>query len=1049
MIPHRLPQTCLRRVHVLALGLVFAWSSLLAHAATDKKSFDVPAGVAPASLKQFAEQAGGHVLYSVDDVTGVKTLAVKGEFTPREALNRMLAGTTLYIDSDPQTEALTVRKETEAEAKNVSRAIAEPSARPSTQDDHDVSIQAEKVVRLDTFEVFGQKTLNMDIQRSRDDAQPYVTFDRDAIKRSGTSNLEEFLRQRLTMNVDPLSAAQSAGNFAGFSSTFNLRGLGQEQTLVLIDGHRIPDFNTGSVVRQADINSIPVAAVERIEILPATSSGIYGGSATGGVINVILRRDYSGAEVKLTYENTFDTDAAVRRVDISAGETLEGGRTNVLVAASFSDSNHLLARDRDLARVGLANLRANNPATATLFAGSPPLGATPNIRSSNGSNLVLRNGVPLGAPITFVPAGYSGWASDQGAALVPNSGRYNFTLADDATNSGAVFGGGASLLNAPAQESAIVTVRRQFSDDFQAFLELSASNSAGRSWVNFVNSTFTLPASSSANPFQQAILVTVPQSTTDSVLKSYQQNRRVVGGVLVRLPRDWQAEVDLTWQANQYGVSGASALTPAGTSAIATGALNVVRDVVRYPLDLGPYLANRFYKRAARSELRDVAARASGPVLRLPAGPLHAGLMLEQRETDMDATRDVQVADGVYHYYPARHQKVRSAYGEIRAPLLASRFGTASTALELQVAGRWDEYTNDGGATATNVPLGSPPPAVARGVNRSRSANPTFALKLQPMPDVALRVSYGKGFQPPSLTQLVRTTSTFNGSSFFDPRRGNSPLGTFNSISGGNTDLRPERSKSWSAGAIATPRLVPGLRISIDYTKLEKRDNIAGATTSAFQNLLLAEELNPGRVIRGPALPGDPANWAGPVTALDFTLRNIARADLEAVDMQIDFERRTPIGRFALFAMATRTLHYETQLTPAAPRIENVGITRNNPLKLKANGGVSWSSGRWAASWMSHYYDSYLASQTGLVQLNQGNGGWVDSQLYHDVTVTYRFGRSSGRWAVLLDRLEVQIGIKNILNTQPPFDAASTGIFYSTFADPRLARYLVSLTKAY
>lgn len=203
MIPHRLPQTCLRRVHVLALSAVFVLSSLLAHAATDKKSFDIPAGVAPASLKQFAEQAGGHVLYFVDDVTGVKTLPVKGEFTPREALNRMLAGTTLYIDSDPQTEALTVRKETEAEAKNVSRAIAEgsKSGRPERSVKPVESADGEKIVKLDTFEVFGRKTLNMDIQRTRDDVQPYVTFDRQAIEISGASNLEDFIRTRLPMNA--------------------------------------------------------------------------------------------------------------------------------------------------------------------------------------------------------------------------------------------------------------------------------------------------------------------------------------------------------------------------------------------------------------------------------------------------------------------------------------------------------------------------------------------------------------------------------------------------------------------------------------------------------------------------------------------------------------------------------------------------------------------------------------------------------------------------------------------------------------------------------
>jgi len=72
------------------------------------------------------------------------------------------------------------------------------------------------------------------------------------------------------------------------------------------------------------LNGIPLAAIERIEVLPTTASGIYGGSATGGVINIILKRDFQGFQTRLTYDNTFDTDSAVRRVDLSAGFNLEG-----------------------------------------------------------------------------------------------------------------------------------------------------------------------------------------------------------------------------------------------------------------------------------------------------------------------------------------------------------------------------------------------------------------------------------------------------------------------------------------------------------------------------------------------------------------------------------------------------------------------------------------------------------------------------------------------------------------------------------------------------
>src|SRR5262249_21909442 len=160
---------------------------------------------------------------------------------------------------------------------------------------------------------------NTDIARSRDDAQPYVVFDRETIERSGATTVEDFLKQRLTMNTTAFTSSMN-GNTIGSPSSINLRGLGATSTLVLIDGHRsagvIAFFGSP---RQADTNSIPVGAIERIEVLPTTASGIYGGSAVGGVVNIILRRDYSGAEVKLTYENTFASDVTGRRVDFGSG----------------------------------------------------------------------------------------------------------------------------------------------------------------------------------------------------------------------------------------------------------------------------------------------------------------------------------------------------------------------------------------------------------------------------------------------------------------------------------------------------------------------------------------------------------------------------------------------------------------------------------------------------------------------------------------------------------------------------------------------------------
>jgi outer membrane cobalamin receptor len=103
----------------------------------------------------------------------------------------------------------------------------------------------------------------------------------------------------------------------GASSSINLRGLGSLQTLILINGMRTANFANRGATFQPDVNGIPLAAIDRVEVLPGSASAIYGGTAVGGVVNVILKRSYTGDRVSSSYQNTFDTDAPIRTVNDS------------------------------------------------------------------------------------------------------------------------------------------------------------------------------------------------------------------------------------------------------------------------------------------------------------------------------------------------------------------------------------------------------------------------------------------------------------------------------------------------------------------------------------------------------------------------------------------------------------------------------------------------------------------------------------------------------------------------------------------------------------
>lgn len=998
-----------------------------------RRTYDLAAGDAAVTLKSFADQSGREIVYPADLVRGTQTNAVKGKLTAKEALDRMLSGTPL-VASISRLGTLSV---TRVDDPNAAGAVAKRSDRPTTQAEKN----EEGVLKLDIFEVMGSKLLNMDKPRSRDDAQPYIVLDRAQIEQSGALDLQDFLKQRLTMNTQAATNSTSSA-FAGALSSINLRGLGTSQTLVLIDGHRSASFGQAGNQLQSDLSGIPLAAVERIEVLPTTASGIYGGSATGGVVNIILRRDYAGVEVKGSYENTFDTDSAIKRVDLSAGLTLEGGKTNLLLTASYSEGNQLVTRDRRFVQEGRAAILANNPASL-LSATASVLGATANIRSSNGANLVLRDGTPLNSPITYLPAGYAGYQASGGAPLVANAGKFNLDLSSDAGGGG----GGLGVINGPVTEAISFTVRRQFSPGLQAFVELGAADVTSYYAISAAGQ-FTIAPSVAANPFNQTIIVRTPLPGLPSEQRSENNNRRAVGGIIFRLPWKWTGEMDYTWNRVKFGFQGNGALLATAASAVSNGTINILRDINAYPVDMLPYVATLGTPNGPFvSTLKDTTLRLAGPVLTLPGGDVQATVSAEHLEDEL-AEGAQTITGTVVNVYPPRARRVDSAYAEFRVPLVsaANQSRPFLHDLELQLAVRQDNYTVEG--VTNSLPAGSTTP-VSRATNKTDSTNPTIGLKYKPVEGLTLRASYGTGFLPPSTNNVLPASQTF-ASTVSDPRRG----GAFTSIAGaqvligGNPDLGPEKSENWSVGLVLTPRQVKGLRLSVDYTHMRKTDNI---TTLTAQQIVDNESIFADRVTRAAPAPGDPFP-VGPITALNITALNIAQAVLESYDVALDYSTGpTGFGSFDLFAMSTWQTHFQTQLLPGLPIVENAGIGGgflSIPLKFKAVGGLTWKRGRFTAGWTTRYLDSYLASTNATVRLSQGNGGRVASQVYHDVFASYRVGQKQDRLE-LFGGTEFTVGVKNLFNASPPFDAGNPTLLVSTLGDGRLAVYYVSVKRAF
>lgn len=1024
--------------------------------------FDIPAQSLLSALYQFSTQAKVQIVTKAADVSGATTKGVIGLRSIGDGAEELLKETGFSFEVvDDTTIAITVAgagkialerapaagllRLAQADAKTAS-SVPQPSAEESATSQKGV---------LEIL-VAGSRILNTDIERTRDDAQPYVVFNRETIEKSGAPNLEEFFRKRLTMSVSSNSSGQDRVSSRGLSR-INLRGLGLDQTLILVDGRRVVAPAFQGIPFQPDVNQIPLSAIERVEVLPTTSSGIYGGSATGGVVNIILRRDYQGAEVNLTYDNSFDTDSALRRMDVGVGFSLEEGRTNVLLGGSVLEGNALALGDRDFYQRGVSRILANSPGLY-LNSATPPLGSTTNIRSSNGSNLVLKDGTPLNSPITFVPLGYQGPASDGGAALVGNAGRYNLALADSgqAANpvSALALGGALSPLVASARsESFMAMVRREFTPWLQGYLDLAAANSY--QGANFAAAgTYSLSAASPLNPFQQAISVRVPTNEITQSDGTDLENRRASLGVIVKLPAKWMAAADFSIGRSLLDQkANPPASSAAVNAAVEAGAINVMRDPATGAMG---FELNNFtpvyFDPPAVTQMQAGAVRFSGPIFQLPAGPVILSTALERRRDETDASTLFGLTGSPPLLLPARHQVMNSGYIEAIVPVLAE--AKWAKELSLQLAFRAEQSKVQG--SNSFVAPGSP---VVSAMNKNSSQDPTVAIRYRPVSDVILRASYGTGFLAPNVNQLVASVTT-NVVGPIDPLRGNVTGPSYIAVSGGNPNLIPEKSTSWSSGVVYTPSSLPGLRLSLDYIKINKRDNIL--SNISVQNIVNLEQFFPGRITRGPVLPGDPYS-VGPITQVDFTAMNVARTRLEAWDMAVEYSWPSAYGTFDLSMAATYNSRYDTRLLPNVDWASAVGIAnfagvggQNGAviLKRRSNATVSWTRDALTLGWSVNFYDSYLpldpSAAANIARLAAHGDDWtVPAQWFHDLNASYDFDRRGGAKSRWLDGLALSLGIRNVLGTQPQFDVGNGHSYASLFGDPRLRTGYVSLKKRF
>lgn len=976
---------------LLTLGAFLMAGLSLTAAESSKTTFDLPAGPAAQTLKQFAKQSGREIVFATETVGSVTTNEVKGDLTPREALDQALAGTGLVASQDTRTGAFAVRREA-AKAKNV----------PSRTQTLERAETSGEVVELAQFTVTGSRITRLE----GEGPQPTAAYASSEIESRGFTSLGDFV-QSLSFNAGTTNsigvpAANPVSNvpFARGAVTMNPRGLGANRFLVLLDGKRpsaygLADNRGGSVF---DFNSIPTEAIESVEYLKDGASAIYGSDAIAGVMNIKLKRHYDGFTVSTLAGNTLGHDTFTRSVSLLTGDRT--AKSSYLVNVNWFAQNGNFAVDYDRSpttdytafgpiRGQNNNSTSNWPFNITLTAAQ----ATTAGLSSGAGFYGVTGGTPVAAP---TKGSFGRIGASQSDPAIPNANRYDFAPLTQLT---------------PDQEnlSGLVNFTRELTPNLTASAKvLFNRNQTGivytpisinsRSITNADGSFLTIPASNPYNPFGFALdnfrgrgnfgpTRTFDVDSTGLTL---------IASVEGKLPHDWNWSADVIRSESIVDQVASNQIRTADMQAALNGAFAGFKGVYFNPF--GPSdaaLAKALYVNStsnSKSTTTGGELSASGPLFAMPAllgqksaGDVAVALGVEWRQDQLKNNSDpvgylVTVGD-----LPYRGQRtVASAYSEMVVPILPKY-------LTAQLAARFDDYDSFGS-----------------------TVNPKFALVSQPVEFIKLRTSYSRSFKAPEIGQLYQPVITTFTAAIADPQNPGLGLNTYPFVASGNRNLQPEKGRVWYGGAVIDAKaLVNGLSFSVDYFDIEIRNVITTFTSPAVFFTQF-----PNRVVR---------NSAGVIQYFDASTINAAGYRWRGADIGVDYKlRRTHVGDFSVSAQATYIDYFGLDAGTGSG-FTNYAGRYNNP-RLSGSGQIGWKQGKVSAALGAQYKGQYLMDQF--------------APAWREKSATLFNGSVSFD---TLWRTHVTIGCNNLLDTDAPKNGKaipSYGFDVATYSAWSMGRFV-------
>ena len=744
-------------------------------------------------------------------------------------------------------------------------------------------------------------------------ASPVQVLTRSDIEKTGKQTIQEVLRGITADGQGSISSSFSNG-FASGSAAVSLRGLGVNSTLVLVNGRRMTTYGLADDGTRnfVDINSLPLEAVDRIEVLKDGASAIYGADAVGGVINVILRSNYTGASIGGSYGQTGHSDGQTTRAFGTLGfGNIDTDKYNVFFSLEASSQKNIFSKDRGF--IGSSDRRSLDYYDTTN--GSPRLSSgltTPSttspfgtMRTPPGGSGTRVNVIQCDPALKDPTTGLCRYDFLQDSEVQPQLDRLNF------------FGRGSL----------------QFSPSLTAYLEIGLFNTKSKSNGTLggnndggvykpgdpfnpliTHGLMLLPASHPDNPtgtdrtlaYAPAELGGRDQRTDNQVIRLVQGLQGTAWG--------WDFDVGAAYIKSRLKNEN-------------LGYINY--DVMQAALNNGTYRINSPNTTAASvlaavsptlentptSSIKSLDMKASREVMSLPGGPMGVALGAETRweaaNTPPVPGTDTGSIVGLGYSAFSATRRVSAVYGEVNAPV--------AKWLELIGAVRYDHYSDFG-----------------------RSVTPKVGFKVKPMDQIAIRGTYSEAFRAPGPAET-------GGSSF--------GFTSYGILSQGNPDIKPEKAKSYTLGLILEP--IAGTSATIDYWKIDRKNEIVQADpasivpASSCINACDGTDDKPNLISKQVA-GAQPNTFLyydneGNLSTVTGFYRNASATKTDGIDVEI--RHKMSLGEAGKLAAQLNWTHVNkfSRTDPDGNTLEYAGT--HGPLSLSAGAGTPKDKATFSLTW--------------------------------------------------------------------------------------------------